>query len=94
MFVVLLRFGENKARAPDLMAGHNEWIKRGVDDKSFILVGSIKHGIGGAIFVNGLSLEEVKLRVSEDPFVAAKVVNAEILEIAPSVLDTRLEFLA
>ena len=42
MYVVLLRFSTNKAKAPDHMAAHRTWIQRGVDDGVFILVGSIR----------------------------------------------------
>lgn len=33
MFIVLLRFSDNKGQASEFMVGHNEWIKRGFDKK-------------------------------------------------------------
>ena len=30
MYVVLLRFSANKAKAPEYMAAHREWIEKGV----------------------------------------------------------------
>jgi len=39
------------------------------------------------------SLPDLQSRVNNDPFVAEKVVEAEILEIAPSEADARLDFL-
>jgi len=39
------------------------------------------------------SLSDLQSRVNDDPFIAENVVSAEILEIAPSRTDERLEFL-
>lgn len=41
MFVVLLKFSENKARASQFMDGHKAWIKRGFDDGVFLLAGNL-----------------------------------------------------
>jgi len=94
MFVVLLKFSDNKGRAAEFMQGHNDWIKRGIDDGKFILVGSIKPGLGGAVFAVDSSLDDLQARVNADPFVVENVVRAEILEIAPGKYDQRLAFLA
>ena len=93
MFIVLLKFSDNKENASDYMDGHNQWIKRGFDDGVFILAGSLQPGIGGAVMAQNTSLDDLQSRVEGDPFVAQNVVSAEILEIAPSKTDERLEFL-
>jgi uncharacterized protein YciI len=93
VFVVLLRFSANKARAGQLMEGHNAWIKRGFDDGVFLLVGSLRPALGGGIVAHNTSLPELQSRVSEDPFVAEDVVCAEILEVAATKADERLGFL-
>ncbi len=93
MFIVLLKFSDNKGKASQFMEGHNEWIKRGFDDGVFLLVGSLQPNLGGAIVVHNTSLSDVQSRVSTDPFVVEKVVKAEIQEITPSKADTRLNFL-
>jgi uncharacterized protein YciI len=93
MFVVLLKFSDNKGKAPELMKGHNDWIRKGMDDGVFLLVGSLKPNLGGAVLAHGLTRAEIQARVEADPFVAENVVKAEILEIAPGRADPRLEFL-
>ena len=93
MFVVLLRFAD-KSKAGPLMEGHKAWIKRGFDDGVFLLVGGLQPNLGGGIVAHNTSLDALQSRVSDDPFVAEKVVTAEILEIAPSRADDRLSFLA
>jgi uncharacterized protein YciI len=93
MFIVLLRFSDNKAKAGEFMKGHNEWLKTGFDEGVFMLSGSLQPSMGGGILAHNVSLEDLKARVSRDPFVAENVVKAEILEIAPSRADPRLSFL-
>ena len=93
MFIVLLKFSDNKAQAGEFMAGHNEWISRGFEDGVFLLVGSLQPGLGGGIVAHNISLEDLQTRVNEDPFVAQDVVRAEIHEITPARADERLQFL-
>ena len=75
------------------MEGHNEWIRRGFDDGVFLLVGSLQPDLGGGIVAHNTTLSDFQSRVSSDPFVAEKVVSAEILEITPAKADERLQFL-
>ncbi len=93
MFIVLLKFSGNKGQASQFMEGHKEWIKRGVDDGVFLLVGSLKPNLGGGIVAHNALLSDLQSRVNGDPFVVENVVSAEILEITPSQADGRLEFL-
>ena len=93
MFVVLLRFSENRNKASEFMEGHNQWINRGFEDKVFLVVGSLQPGLGGAVLAHGESREALENRVNQDPFVAENVVTAEILEIEPKKADERLGFI-
>lgn len=93
MFIVLLKFSDNKEQAGQFMEGHKEWLGRGFDDGVFLLASSLQPKLGGGIVAHNTSLAEIESRVNEDPFVAENVVAAEILEIAPSRADERLEFL-
>lgn len=93
MYIVLLKFSDNRDQAGLLMEAHNAWLKRGFDEGAFILAGSLVPGLGGALLAQGMALDTLREKVGEDPFVAANVVSAEILEIAPSKADARLQFL-
>ena len=93
MFIVLLEFSGNKGQASQFMEGHKEWIERGFDDGVFLLAGSLLPNLGGGIVAHNTSLSDLQSRVNDDPFVAENIVSAEILEIAPSRTDERLEFL-
>ncbi|HBA33241.1 MAG TPA: hypothetical protein DCZ12_03805 [Gammaproteobacteria bacterium] len=93
MFVVLLRFAENKSLAGQFMAAHNTWISEGIDAGLFLVVGSLQPQQGGAVLVHNTSLAELQERVNADPFVREGVVKAEILEMTPVKTDARLNFL-
>jgi AcrR family transcriptional regulator/uncharacterized protein YciI len=90
MFIVLLKFAANKARAGQLMEGHKAWIERGFEDGVFLLTGSLRPGLGGAIVAHNTSLPDLQRRVADDPFVAEGVVGAEILDVATSRADERI----
>ena len=93
MFIVLLKFSNNKKQAGQFMDGHKEWIKRGFDDGVFLLAGSLQPQLGGSIIAHNISLSDLQNRVDGDPFVVENVVSAEILELSPSLADDRLKFL-
>jgi uncharacterized protein YciI len=93
MFIVLLKFSDNKGQAGAWMQAHNEWIKNGFDDGIFLLAGSLQPGLGGSIVAHNTSLPELEVRINSDPFVVENVVSAEILEITPARVDNRLDFL-
>lgn len=93
MFVVTLKFAENRAAAASLMQAHNDWIRRGFEDGMFLTVGSLQPGLGGAVVAHGVERAALEARLEEDPFVAEGVVSVEILEITPARTDARLAFL-
>lgn len=93
MFIILLRFSENLPRASEWMDGHNAWLARGFADGVFLLAGSLQPKLGGAILAHATTLPELQARMSDDPFVAERIVDAEILSITPGKTDERLAFL-
>ena len=93
MYIVLLKFSENRDKEVDLMDGHIKWIKSGFDDQVFTLCGSLQPNLGGVIMAHNISLNDLKNRVNQDPFVANNVVTAEFLEVTPSIAEERLRFL-
>ncbi|WP_438628540.1 YciI family protein [Microbulbifer sp.] len=93
MFIVLLKFSNNRGLAGQFMDGHKDWLQRGFDDGVFLLAGSLQPNLGGSIVAHNTSLPDLQNKVNDDPFVAEGVVTAEILEMSPSRADERLEFL-
>lgn len=93
MFVIFLKFSDNKGNAGQFMDDHNSWIKSGIEDDIFLVVGSLQPSLGGGIIAHNVTLEDLQNRVNEDPFVAENVVTAEIHEISPAMTVDRLSFL-
>lgn len=93
MFIILLKFSENKSQASEYMAGHNDWIAQGFKDGVFLLVGSLQPGLGGSVIAHNTSKDALEALVNADPFVKHNIVSAEILEIDPKKVDDRLQFL-
>lgn len=93
MYIVFLRFSDNRAQVGEFMDAHNAWLGNGFDDGVFLLAGSLQPGQGGAVVAHGCSIEELQSRVDADPFVANRVVESEILEISPARAEQRLSFL-
>lgn len=93
MYIVLLKFSENKKNASAFMQKHNDWLNHGFDDGVFLVAGSLKPNMGGCIIAHNTSAEELQQRVNEDPFVTENIVTAEIMEISTNQIDQRLNFL-
>ena len=75
------------------MDGNNKWVKPGLEDDVFLLVGCLQPNMGGGMLAHNTTFSELKSRVNDDPFVAKNVVSAKILEITPAQADERLKFL-
>ena len=80
MQVILLKFGPNKSDAPQHMDGHKDWIKEGLDDGVFHLVGSLDIG-GGFILANEKNKSALEDRLAKDPFVEHDIVSVETYQI-------------
>jgi len=93
VFVITLKFSSNRGAASTFMEGHKEWIQRGLRDGVFLLAGSLQGNSGGIVFAHNASRAQIDERVAADPFVAARVVEAEVVEVRPSVLAAPLQFL-
>lgn len=93
MFIVFLRFTDNKAQAGAFIDGHKAWIERGLEDGVFLLVGSLHPQAGGTVIAHQTTMADLQDRVNDDPFVEHTIVRAEILEVAPAKADVRLAFL-
>lgn len=93
MFIVLLKFADNKSKAPQFMSQHNEWIKNGLGKGIFLLTGSIRPGLGGVVLAHGVSKQTLIEIINEDPFVSEGVVSVEIIEISPGQATEPLKFL-
>lgn len=81
MFITFLTFTAARERAAAAMAGHNAWIAEGFAAGTFLCIGTLDQGAGGAILSQGEDRAALEARLKADPFVAEGLVTAEIHEI-------------
>ncbi|WP_027259505.1 YciI family protein [Leisingera aquimarina] len=93
MYFILLSFAAQKDRLAEFLEGHKAWLQQGFEDGVFLAAGSMTDGEGGAILAVGEGEEELAARVARDPFVTGGVVEPEIIGVAPTMMDPRLDFL-
>lgn len=93
MFIVFLKLIGDKSRIPDHMAGHKEWIGKGFEGGTFLAVGTLEPGLGGAILAHGIGRADLEAFLREDPFVVEGIAESEIHEVTPARTDDRLAFL-
>ena len=93
MFVVLLKFSTQKSRAGEFMAEHKAWLQRGFDEGIFLASGSLQGQAGGCVMAHGLDAAALRQRLNEDPFVVHDVVSTEVIDVALSRSEPRLDFL-
>ena len=92
MYIVLLRFSENKSLAGNFMQAHNEWLQKGFDDGVFFLAGSLSIG-GGAILAKKVERRDLDDVIMNDPFIKEGIVSSEVFEIDPKKANKQLSFL-
>lgn len=80
MFIVLLKFSDQRSRAAEWMQAHKAWLQRGFDDGVFLASGSLAERQGGCILAQGPDLPTLQQRLADDPFVKHAVVRAEVIE--------------
>lgn len=90
MYLVFLKFSDNKSLAPKYMQMHNDWINEHTHSGKFLMVGTLEPKQGGCIFAECKSMDEIKQLIANDPFVANDVVKPEILQVSPSKVSNHL----
>lgn len=86
MYIVFLRFSQNRAQAGQWMAEHNKWLAEGFACGAFVLAGSLEQGQGGVLIARDMDQASLLERVRLDPFVVHGVVTAEVHGLKPSRL--------
>lgn len=91
MFIVFLKFTENKKLAAKFMQSHLDWVTAGIDDGMFLFAASLMSGDGGCIVTNKVSEDVLKQYVKRDPFVVESIVSADFVEIKASITQPELQ---
>jgi hypothetical protein len=92
VFIIVMHLVDGST-APIHMDGHKAWIRQGFADEVLFYVGGRRGGGGNAIIANGVTYEELRARLDQNPFVANAVVEAEIIELDTTKSDPRMAFM-
>lgn len=84
MYIVMLTFAKQKAKAKEYIAAHNAWLEQGFAEGVFLLAGSLEAQRGGMVIAHNTTRAALEARVAQDPFVIHSVVEADILHVTPS----------
>lgn len=91
LYIIFLRFTENKEQAPQFMKDHLEWIEKGLDDNIFLLAGGLLPNLGGTILAHNSPKLDLIKRMDTDPFVKEKIVSYEVFEVSPTKIHSSLK---
>lgn len=86
MYIVFLRFSQNRAQAGQWMAEHNKWLADGFAAGDFAIAGSLENSQGGVLIARDMEQSALLEKVGQDPFVLHGVVAAEVHRFKPSRL--------
>ena len=93
VFIVYLKFGDDKEPASEHMDEHVVWLRNGLDDGVFLFGGSLPNRQGGVVLAYGLTQDALERRLDDDAFVKHGVVTVEVVPVAVGLMQERAEFL-
>lgn len=93
MFIIILTYTKPIDEVDRHLTAHKAWVTQGFADGAFILSGGQHPRTGGVLLAVGEERVAVQARAEQDPFVTAGVATFQLIEVVPSTLDIRLNWL-
>jgi uncharacterized protein YciI len=93
MFIILLTYTKPLTEVDQYLEPHKTWVAQGFADGVFVLSGGQKPRTGGCLLAIGADRGAIETRVAQDPFVLHGVATAQVIEVAPGRLDSRIALL-
>ncbi|OKO91489.1 hypothetical protein AC629_02495 [Bradyrhizobium sp. NAS80.1] len=93
MFIILLTYTKPLDEVDRHLTAHKAWVKQGFEEGVLILSGGQRPRTGGALLALGDNRSAIQARVDQDPFILAGVATAMVIEVVPSTLHDRLDWL-
>jgi uncharacterized protein YciI len=72
---------------------HGAWVKKYIDNGTFLLAGPKKSGLGGVILVKSIPKAVLNVLLAEDSYVQAEVVDYQIIDITAKLVPEHLSSL-
>lgn len=80
MYLLNVSYNQAPAKVEPHVQGHSAWVKRHLDDGTFLFAGPKKSGLGGVILIKSIPRAQLQKLLSEDSYARAEVVDYEILD--------------
>lgn len=80
MYLLNVSYSQPLAKVEPHVPGHSAWVKRHVEDGTFLFAGPKKSGLGGVILIKSIPRTDLQKLLSEDSYARAEVVDYEILD--------------
>ena len=94
MYLLNVSYSELPQKVEPHASGHSAWVKRHLDEGTFLFAGPKKSGLGGVILVKSIPRKALQTLLSEDSYVQAEVADYQILDFDCKLTDPNLKSLA
>lgn len=89
-FVITLTYLTDLESVDALLEQHMAWLQKQYDRGIFLMSGRVEPRTGGVIIAHGVTREELRAVLAEDPFVMNEVAVHHALEFRPSMASPAL----
>ena len=80
MYLLNVSYVQVPAKVEPHIPSHGAWVKRHLDDGTFLFAGPKKSGLGGIILVKSIPKPELQKLLTEDSYVQADVADYQIVD--------------
>ncbi|WP_291969289.1 YciI family protein [Candidatus Symbiopectobacterium sp.] len=91
VYVVVLTYVQPLEAIDEQIPAHVEWLKQGYADGVFLASGRRMPHTGGVILAKSDSLEQLQVRLSQDPFQKLGLARADIIPFDASMTAPALQ---
>jgi uncharacterized protein YciI len=93
MYVLNVSYSKSPDKVAPHIPTHGAWVKKYVDNGTFLFVAPKKSGLGGIIVVKSIPNAELKAILAEDSYTQHDVVDYQVADIEVKFVQPNLEIL-
>jgi len=80
MFLLNVSYSQSPLKVEPQISSHGAWVKKYIDDGTFLFAGPKKSGLGGLILVKSMPKADLQQLLAEDSYVQADVADYHIVD--------------
>ena len=93
MYLLNVSYSQAPDKVEPHISSHGAWVKKYLDEGSFLFAGPKRSGLGGAILVRSIDKPALLCILAEDSYVRADVAEYQIIDFDCRIATTSLDFL-